>query len=248
MGRRFSGRAYSLPFRTICRHYSPGLSGPGGIPDFVTVSGDPNFRSEDLLAYDLGYRIQPTSRLSLDITTYYNSYTHLRTSEQGMPVFELDPAPHVLVPITLENKPRGETYGVEFAANWNVTRWWRLSPGYSWLREGLRLDASSTDTGTVATARDNPNSQFQLRSLLNLPHRVELDSNLYFVGRLANQAVPAYSRFDIRLGWRPKESLEVSGVLQNAFQPLHQEFGNPGLGGEESLLRRSAYAKLVLRN
>src|SRR4029078_10786616 len=39
------------------------------------------FGSESLLAYELGYRIQPTTYLSFDLAGYYNDYSNLRSVE-----------------------------------------------------------------------------------------------------------------------------------------------------------------------
>src|SRR5207248_11629112 len=48
---------------------------------FRSVFGSHQFNSEDLLAYELGYRVQATKNLSLDIATFYNNYSNLRTAE-----------------------------------------------------------------------------------------------------------------------------------------------------------------------
>jgi len=37
--------------------------------------------------------------------------------------------------------------------------------------------------------------------------------------------VPAYTRVDLRLGWRPTDRLEFSLMGQNLFDPRHQEAG-----------------------
>src|ERR1700674_2434783 len=50
----------------------------GGTP-LVLIRGDANFRPEGLVAYEIGYRVLPEPRLSLDIAAYYNRYDHLRS-------------------------------------------------------------------------------------------------------------------------------------------------------------------------
>ncbi len=54
---------------------------PTPFPAVVAVFGSHQFNSEDLLAYELGYRVQVTSTLSLDVATFYNNYSNLRTAE-----------------------------------------------------------------------------------------------------------------------------------------------------------------------
>ena len=47
---------------------------PDGTPMQVSVLGNPNLQSEELLAYEIGYRIEATPRLSFDIAAFYNDY------------------------------------------------------------------------------------------------------------------------------------------------------------------------------
>jgi len=51
--------------------------------------------SEDLIAYEIGYRTQVTDHFSWDIATFYNVYTNLRSVYPGTPV--PDP-PAVILP------------------------------------------------------------------------------------------------------------------------------------------------------
>jgi iron complex outermembrane receptor protein len=221
--------------------------GPGGLPAVVTVFGNTALRSEDLLAYELGYRVQPRKSLSLDLTAFYNLYQDLVTGEQGVPFLKSHPAPHLAIPLVFENKMHGNAHGLELAGNWSVRSNWKLGIGYTWLEEMLMLDPTSNASTAPLAARDNPNHQAHLRSQLNLPHSVEFDSTLYFVGRLAHPQVSSYTRLDARLAWRPAEALELSAVVQNAFKDLHQEFFSTGLGENASFVRRSAYGKFTWR-
>jgi iron complex outermembrane recepter protein len=50
-------------------------------PGLLTILGDGDFDSEKLVAYELGYRIQPINQLTLDLTGFYNVYDDLRSLE-----------------------------------------------------------------------------------------------------------------------------------------------------------------------
>ena len=76
----------------------------------------------------------------------------------------------------------------------------------------------------------SPKQQAQLRSTLDLPHRLEWDTSAYFVGALRHGPVPSYTRLDTRLGWRVGESIEFSVAGQNLLTPRHFEFGD-GISG-----------------
>src|SRR5438874_1148306 len=93
------------------------FANPTPFPAVVAVFGSHQFNSEDLLAYELGYRVQATKNLSLDIATFYNNYSNLRTAEPGgiYPEPLGSPAPtDIVIPFFAGNKMSGGTYGVEF--------------------------------------------------------------------------------------------------------------------------------------
>lgn len=217
-----------------------------GIEGFVTIFGNPAQRSETVLAYESGCRIELERKISLDIATFFNVYKHLDTQEPGLPFLQPSPAPpRLIIPFLYANNLHGESHGVEATANWSVTPAWRLSGSYSWLVEVLQNDPTGhNSTGFLATG-DDPRNGFQFHSFLNLPRNFEFDASMQFVSRLPSQSVPSYTRFDARLGWRPTETLELSAVVQNAFTSQHQEFGSTYLGEQATLIPRSAYGKVT---
>ncbi|HEV2098503.1 MAG TPA: TonB-dependent receptor, partial [Stellaceae bacterium] len=48
-------------------------------PTLITVFGNPQMVSEKVIAYELGYRWQPTPKASVDLASFYNHYTDLAT-------------------------------------------------------------------------------------------------------------------------------------------------------------------------
>ncbi len=73
---------------------------------------------------------------------------------------------------------------------------------------------------------DSPHHQASIRSLLSLPHNLELDTMLYYADNLPNKTdVTNYTRFDIRLGWNPKHWQFSLGV-RDLFDKQRREFGN----------------------
>jgi iron complex outermembrane receptor protein len=57
--------------------------------------------------------------------------------------------------------------------------------------------------------------------------------------------IPSYFRLDARLGWRPTKALDMSIVLQNAFDDQHPEFTEGTL--EDSEIQRSVFGKITWR-
>lgn len=223
--------------------------GQGGVVNLVSILGNPQLKSEGLNAYELGYRFEPNKRLSLDIATFYNSYQHLRTWEPGTPFFETTPPPpHFVIPQVFNSKMFGSTYGAEMSAEWNVAKFWTLAGGYAWFVPSLKLEPTSHDTISVSEAEgEAPRNQFQVRSQLNLPHRLEFDTAIYQVGRLAFGNVPGYTRLDARLGWHVAERTELSIVGQNLLDPQHPEFVAQTQSLASTQPKRSVFGEITWR-
>jgi len=206
------------------------MPGPDGVPTLVSVFGNPHFQSEELLAYEVGYRAQASRRVSADFSAFYNIYDRLRTYEPVEPFLESSPPPlHLVIPQVTMNKMHGSTYGAEVSSTLSVSRWWKVSPGYAWLKMNLHADPGSLDTNSPLAVGNSPRHQFQIRSSIDLPQHFEFDSGLYYVGRLSALGVSDHARVDARLGWRPARSWELSVVGQNLLQPRHIEFADETL-------------------
>jgi len=84
-------------------------------PTRYRILGDRSVESEELLAYEIGYRVQPTRSLTLDLTAFVNDYDKLIQSVAS----RTNPFAFVQ-----DNDHTAESYGVEFAAAWDVTDRW----------------------------------------------------------------------------------------------------------------------------
>lgn len=233
-------RAVRTPARfehTLDAYFSQGAFAGG-------ILGDPMYDSEELIAYELGYRVKVSSRVSLDLALFYNDYNDLRVFDfVGIrPV----PPPRFGIPIfSPSNAMTGETYGGELAVNWRVCRNWRLFASYTALDMQLH---GKTAAGIFPEAAEgeSPHHQLQLRSYYDLPFNLQLDGSVSYVDALPTRGVPNYTRVDLRLGWRPCESFELSIVGQNLLDDRHPEFG-PGFLVNPNEIERSVYAKATWR-
>jgi len=224
---------------------------PGGSsnPAEVVLDGNPNVESEHVIAYEAGYRADPNSRLSIDVSTFFNRYDHLLSTEPEPEFFETSPAPaHFVIPMTFENLMFGTTEGAEVAANLKLTDRWTLSPSYAFLEMHLHTKPASQDTSSVPDNEgSNPQHQAQLRSHLELFRGLAWDASAYFVGRLPFQQVPSYTRIDSQLTWKFAERGEFSVVGQNLLHDHHVESLDIVTLVNPSLIKRSAYAKFTWR-
>src|SRR3989441_334748 len=189
---------------------------PGQPPYFL--AGGPNFRSETLLAYELGYRHQQGA-LVLSFATFYNRYHGLRSLEQVNP-----PKP---TPIVIANGQDGESYGGEATASYRITDDWQVHAGYTELRIHIWPNPGSTDTSRGTAESHTPNRQLSLRSSLRLGAQWSVDGGFRYLAEVANQQLPAYAELDARLSWRPVAALELSVAGRNLLHEHHAEFGTP---------------------
>ena len=216
-------------------------------PTEVALLGNPNMKSEHVIAYELGYRAQPTDRFSLDVTAFFSNYHDLESSDQLPSFFDPNSIPPLLVlPTSFGNDLHGTTDGFEASVNWKATSRWVLSPGYSFLQMHLHGDSSGDDATSVADAEgSNPRHQAQLRSHFEIARGLAWDASAYFVGRLPAQFVPSYTRLDTQLTWKLAERVELSLTGQNLLRDHHVEFNDQFQAVNSSQVKRSAYAKVT---
>jgi len=210
----------------------------------LLASGNPDFVSEKVVSYELGYRNEPNKRLSYDIATFYNDVRDLFTVENGRPYLSGTP-PTLKVPQLIDNRGNGHTYGAEVSARWQATEDWYLSGSYSWLQMHVQRDAESTDVLVAMVGGTNPKHQAQLTSRLNITKDWEFDTSVYYVAKLPDPRIPGYTRTDLRLGWRPNPELELSVGVQNLFDTHHPEFSAEQMNVVSSQIPRSVYAQAV---
>ena len=220
---------------------------PMGIPLAFEVGGDRDQESEELIALEAGYRVQPTEGLSLDFAGFVNFYDNLRSVEPLSPEFRMDPVPHLFASTETDNLLSGKTFGVEVAAEWQATDWWRLQGAYTYLKMDLSTDARSLDTFSEADEGRSPEHQFSLRSSIDITDDIEFDTTVRFVDSLPAIDVNSYVELDARIAWQPSENFELSIVGQNLLSNSHREFGSDQLGTVPSRVERSVYGQIKLK-
>ncbi len=216
-------------------------------PTFIRVLGTKDFEPERLMAYELGYRVQATDRLILDLALFDNDYNRLLSLEPGAPFTEASPSPsHTIVPLFLRNKMTANVHGGELACEWRPIPAWRLAGSYSYLKMNLIAAEDSLDTTTArGTEGSSPRHMANLRSSLDLPRGFGLDVALRYVGRLPSQGIEAYTEMDVSISRRLTRGLELSVSGQNLLSPHRAEFGGGSAGLVE--VERSVYGRLVGR-
>jgi iron complex outermembrane receptor protein len=205
-------------------------------PPFL-LAGGPDFRSETLAAYELGYRGDLGGRVLVSIATFANRYDQIRSLEPLHP-----PAP---IPIVIGNGLAGTSRGAEVTGDYRVTDWWRIQPGYTALHLDLHPKPGSLDRTFGSSESQTPNQQAFLRQSFDLPRNVQLDAGFRHVSRIRDQSVPAYQELDGRLAWQFSSTLDFSIAGRNLLHRRHAEFGAAATRRE---VERSVYGQLVWRS
>ncbi len=212
------------------------------LPTFFEGRGNTSIESQELIAYEAGFRVQPSDQLSMEVAGFFNDYEKFLTGEAGL--IELgDPPNHFISPSLTINGGTGRSFGFEITADWRPTDTWRLVGTWSF------LDIEFDDFAIAPFAEGNdPRTQFSLRSSLDLPGNIELDLWGRFVDDLsafAAENVEDYFDMDARLSWRPKKGVEVALVGQNLWESERFEFGqNPFTPTVISAVQRSFYVQI----
>lgn len=214
-----------------------------GMTSWVQLMGSTSLKAEELIAYELGYRVEPIQSVTIDAAAFYNVYRRLNIYQMGAPVpdFTTTP-PSVTTPLQLGNFGRAETCGFELATAVKALPWWRVKMAYTL----LELVKKESDPG--ATFMDlkgqNPQHQVSLRSAMDLTKSVDLDLWLRYASELRDFAIGSYVTLDARLAWRPIKDMELSLVGQNLLRQRHMEFMPQFISTQSAAIGPGMYGKV----
>ena len=205
-------------------------------PELPLIQGSKQFESEGVIAFEGGWRVQPSANLTGSVSVFHNEYDDIRSAEPP----EMGP-----IPITFGNGVEGTTDGVEVALACGLTSAWTMRLGYTYLTDDLRAKSTSRDLNEATAESNDPPHQVRAHSSLNLPYGFEFDTTLRWVDALPHPHVPSYIGLGARLAWISAWGLEVSVVGQNLAEEEHLEFipSSP----DPRKIERSGYAAVTMR-
>jgi iron complex outermembrane receptor protein len=181
----------------------------------VFLQGVQSFATEKLTAYEAGLRIQPSARFSISVSGFYNVYDDLRSIEV---------APGGFLPLQWGNGLKGNSWGFESWADFEMLSWWKLSAGFSLLKEDFRFKPGASGILGVAQLGSDPDHRAALRSSMNLGGGVTFDADLRHVGRRPDPYVAPFLELGGRLGWNIDDRITLAVSAFNLLHDWHQEF------------------------
>lgn len=184
-------------------------------PNIASVAGGPNFRSEKLNAFEAGYRVEPSSHITLSLANFFNIYNDLYSVETlpGTQTYQI------------QNGSEAMTWGAEFSGTAQITPGWRLRGGFTYFAKDLHAKEGHIQDPSYLS--NDSKHHFLFQSMLNLPLNLKLDIVArytdYVAASFATVRVPEYATADIRLAFNYK-AMEISITAQNIVHDRHSEY------------------------
>ena len=206
---------------------------PFPIPTAIALTGNPDLISEDVTAYEVGYRMRNPD-FQLDVSMFYDVFSNLRSVVPGLPTCVpgggsplVDPtclfaSTHVEVPLVLANGSDYDVMGVEVWMSKQLSPRWKVQGGYTYFRSTDGGAGSLTES--LQFPEDSPEHQLTLRSSTDINENLELDVLGRWVDELEFQQIDAYAAVDFRFAWTPMPGMSVAAVGRNLFADDHVEF------------------------
>jgi iron complex outermembrane receptor protein len=217
---------------------------PGGLA-VLRLEGQEDIAPETLVAYEAGVRSRLRDDLALEASAFYNDHGDLISQIDGPPRIEEG---LLVLPLVFDNLAESSSWGGEAVATLRPRGFLRVVLSYGYARVDLRpvagrgLGADELDEDPTAR------HQVKLRTYLDLPHDLRLDTTAGYVDALPAIGIPPRTRLDVSFGWRPAGPFELKLVGQDLLSGSHVEFRELAGGQLETLLQRGVYASIVWRS
>ena len=204
-------------------------------PQGYIYRGNEKVESEELTAYELGYRVKPVDNLVLDFTAFYYDFDESRSHDV------VAPPPFAFLPLansaTARNEGKADVYGAEITAKWIVSEKLILQAAYSYARMKIELPAGSL---SLDSGENLPEHMGNFRASYSLTQKLNLNGTVYYMGNNQDNAISASTRVDVGLVYQVMDGVELSIHGANLTDRYSVESGNE-FGNSAQQIRRSIF-------
>ncbi len=209
------------------------------LPVVVTALGDDDLDSEEITSFELGYQTRFfDKRMEFKIDTFYNQLDEIIEFRSGLPAF-VGPPPHIDIDLDYINTGRADAYGGEISLVYHLSELVDGYFNYSYQEleardDGVQFQLNEDGDGIDSSPRHKINAgvygelECGINGSLDLHYVSEVDVGV-FDSSYTPVIIPLddYTTVDARLGYKFHEpDIEVSLIVQNAFDDDHVEFPN----------------------
>lgn len=209
-----------------------------GVPVGATITGNPAYKPETVLATEFGYRKHLPHDLSFDLAAYANDTRRLQSFWAGSPTFVSSPSPAITVPLFYINGFAAKSQGAEASLSWKPNGRLHLRGNYTWLEAQL----TQTQAGMVDLTDGFNTARNTFAGLANWTFAPawNVEGLLYKVGSInpnstsaeglvglpdLSAAISGFTRLDVALEHQAGSRLKLSAGGTNLTSARHVEFG-----------------------
>ncbi len=224
----------------------------GVLPITLQLRGSKDLKTEEMLSYELGYRLQPIESVSIDLALYWNRYDSLRVVEYNGD-FTTTPDGQIIAQMPFGNAMDGDVYGGELVTSWAPLSTLRLQA--FWSETHVALNSITIQESGFKFSDDvnhsSPKHQLGLRTDWDFANRWSTQLQLKYVSELdhpynatllENQKVPSYLDCDLNVRWQITTQLQLALLGKNLLDNSRLEFSSEA-GAKPTEVRRAAYVR-----
>jgi iron complex outermembrane receptor protein len=197
---------------------------------YAGISGNANLTAEDIVSYEIGYRTNLTSSISLDLAGFYNRYYNVITADLIQYAPGTGPATPIggsyVSEVLASNADGGSIYGTEISLKWDITN--SLKSAFAYTYNGY--DATMNAVSNIFVGNPPPHNILDGRLSWDATSNLRLNTSYYWVDATVindptgvnTGIVPPYGVWDLGFIWKATPNWEVS-VWGQDLEGAHAE-------------------------
>ena len=196
----------------------------------IQLQGNEAYGSEELIAYEAGYRWQVTPDLYIDLAGYYNDYDDLYGTTTASGLYSTE--------FLLDNIYEGAGKGGEVTIKWQAAPWLVLDFTYSYLDLDLELQEErlvTIDAILNVYGVNSPQHQASIRGAIDFGEDWQLNLWVRWVDAIecldsinldSSISVPSYFLVDSNVIWTPSDNVEFMLAVQNMLNSSQLQYSS----------------------
>lgn len=182
-----------------------------------TVVAPGNLNTEQLIAYEAGYRHVFSEAARFEASLYVNDYDKLI-------MFEFDDATNTA---TLNNTLKGTAYGLESLYEWKATDWLTVQPSFSLIYQNIYgFDLAPTGE---SMPEKGLGSEVKLQVMTQPTSDVGFDVFVGYLDSPDSRKLPGYLSLEAHASWQATEALMLELIGKN-LDGAHEQFSKLRVG------------------